>query len=502
MLLGIPGSWLLVRRGQVRYVLVALVMILSFAMAFAFGRSSYWFGGLSWPPRFLIPVVPYGILVSFPILQRATRRPRQIGWLILVAGCFAYGVWIQLSAISLNWTEYGNALPPEAQGFGEWTGGLNLVEYLRWVVIPGLWSHTPLDIVWTRLNIPGFIAFFALLATMATFVLCRLLRSAARVQRWWLVLLILGFLFATGLGLRTIYIDPEFQGDNQALQQILPVIEFETKPGDVLLLSDLSYERFFSNYAGFDYPRVVSLPFQPGEQPSPEQAPQVVSDNPDNLVHPTTGPMIFALAQQRPRLWLLSSSGPFIPWTVRPVERFMMAHFYPIREVSTDPHVRLIEFSTVPAPDLFAFRAPAYSSDLVYGVSMHLLGYDLPAGTTYQPGDVLPISLYWMADAQLDEDYTVAWFLRTAEGAPVTQGWDLEPGGGFTPTSSWLVNAPIWDHRAIRLPADLEEGEYRLWVVVYSIGLDGTVHNLPVSGQETLDNTIGVLPTVISITSD
>jgi hypothetical protein len=184
---------------------------------------------------------------------------------------------------------------------------------------------------------------------------------------------------------------------------------------------------------------------------------------------------------------------------VRPVERFMAAHFYPIREIVTDPHVRLIEYSTLPAPDLFTFRGPEHTIDLVYGESLHLLGYDLPLGTQYQPGDLLPISLYWMADAPLAEDYTVAWFLRTSEGAEVAQGWDTAPGGGFAETSGWQVNAPVWDHRAMYLPEDLAAGEYRLWVVVYRVDLDGNVHNLPVSGHETVEDFIGVLPAVITI---
>ncbi len=499
ILLALPGGWLLARRGHWRYLLVFLVMVLSFALVFAFGRGSNWFGGLSWPPRFLIPVVPFGILAAFPVLARVTRRPVPAGWLLLVVGLFVYGVWIQLSAVSLDWTAYGKALPPEAGGFGDWGGGLNLVAYLRWVVIPGLWATTPLDTAWTRIGVPGFLALFGLLAAASAYLLRRLLNPARDLRVGWIAALVLGLLLSVGLGLRAIYRDPAFMGDNEALNQMLPVIESEAQPGDVLLLSDLSYERFFANYAKFNAPRVVSQPFQPGEQPSPEQPPQVVSDNPDVLVHPSTGPLIFALAEQRERLWLLSSSGPFTPWTVRPVERFMAAHFYPIREIQTDPHVRLIEYSTTQAPDLFAFRGPQYSSDLGFGPSLRLPGYDLPGGPDYAPGDVLALSLYWLTDAPLEADYTVAWFLRTADGAPVVQGWDTAPQGGFARTSGWQVNVPVWDNRALRLPADLEPGDYRLWVVVYQIDLDGNLHDLPVSGQETVEDTIGVLPTVIHV---
>jgi hypothetical protein len=81
-------------------------MLLSFALAFALGRGSMWFGGLSWPPRFMIPVVPFGIIAAFPVLQRVIRRPLAQGWMLLVSGLFVYGLWIQVSAISLDWGAY------------------------------------------------------------------------------------------------------------------------------------------------------------------------------------------------------------------------------------------------------------------------------------------------------------------------------------------------------------------------------------------------------------
>ena len=66
-------------------------------------------------------------------------------------------------------------------------------------------------------------------------------------------------------------------------------IRHETEQGDVVLLADLTYRDFFANYGKFseDDARIVSLPYHPGEQPSPEQAPEIVFDNPDLLLHQT-----------------------------------------------------------------------------------------------------------------------------------------------------------------------------------------------------------------------
>lgn len=495
ILLALPGAWL---SRRYRHLAAAVVMALCFACIYAFWQSGSWFGGLSWPPRFLIPVVPFGIIAAFPVLERVLRAPRN-RWLTgLVAAIFAYGIWIQLSAVTVLWREYGHALPPESGGLGEWGGGLNLVQYLRWVVVPGLWPHTELDFIWVRTGVGWWPLLFGLLLLSGGWLIWRMLRRPGSVRRLVAAVPVV-FALSVLVGLRGVHDDPLFDTSNPALQTMRDIILTETEPDDMVLLSDLAYERFFTNQDRSGSPRVVGLPFQPGEQPSPEQPAEVISDNPDVLIHPTTGPFLFALAQQHDRLFLLASSGPFIPWSVRPVERFMSTYYYPIREIETGPQVRLIEYATTPSPAPYPMLGPAYTTDLQYGDSIRLIGYELPQATHYAPGDALPISLYWQTDAALDTRYKVALFMRHADGAPLTQGWDSEPGGGFTPTDAWLPHVPVWDNRALRLPADTPPGSYRLWVVLYATGADGTIQNLPVTGTDTVEGYIGVLPVTIEV---
>jgi hypothetical protein len=267
----------------------------------------------------------------------------------------------------------------------------------------------------------------------------------------------------------------------------------------VALLSDPEYMPFFLNYARFASPRLVTLPYQPGEQPSPEQPPQVTSDNPDFLVEQNTGPLIHALAETRELLWLISGSGPFLPWAVRPVERFMAAHYFPLAEQAVAPDARLLTYSVASAPDPFAFRGPEYLSDARFSGTLRLAGFDLPRGTVYAPGAALPVSLYWQADGPVSQDYTVAWFLRDATGWEAQQGLDSAPGGGFMPTSAWEAGVPVRDNRALRLPAGLAPGTYQLWVVVYGLDADGAAANLPADGADTREGYIAVLPVAITI---
>lgn len=496
MLLAIPGLWL---SRSWRHGLALVALLLSFSVVYAVWQGPVWFGGLSWPPRFLIPMVPFGLIAALPALDRALRRPLLKPLTLLVVAVFAYGFWVQLSAVTLPWNEYLRGLPPEAGGLGEWGGGLNVVQYLRWVVIPSLWSQSEFDFVWVRAEVVWWPLAFGLLTIVCGFLLWRVL-GGHFAHRWALAGLPLLFATVSFFSLRAVYADPLYDVNNPALGEMQTILQREaSQPGDVVLLSDLAYERYFTNSEPSNGPRIVSLPFQPGEQPSPEQLPQVVSDNPDVLIHPSSGPLIYALAETRERLFVLSSSGPFLPWSVRPVERFMAARYYPLREFETGPQVRLIEYDTTPAPDPYALLGPQYLTDLVYGDAVHLIGYELPRGTNYAPGAALPISLYWQIDSALDASYKAAWFVRDVNGGPVAQGWDVEPGAGFLPTHTWRPGVPVWDNRALRLPPNIPPGDYRLWIVLYATMDDGTVANLPVTGAETLDGYIGVLPTMIEV---
>lgn len=509
-LVALAGAWL---RWRSRYVWVALLMLVSFAGGYALLSGVHWFGGLSWPPRFLVPVVPFLLLAGIPALERALQSPRRWAFTGLSL-LFAYSLWVQFCAVSLRWSAYGTALPPEAAGLIEWGGGLNRVAYLRWLVIPGLWGAQPLDFAWVRAGLPLWPLAFAGLIIAAA---CRLLRiprhhlpsteyqvlhtqNPEPTPTLFPYLLLAAWLLLTGLALRALYeTDSLYNAGNPALHAMLTNLERETTAEDIVLLSNPAYVDFFFNYAKLhDAARPIALPIHPGDRPSEEQPPLIEAANPDVLVKMQTIPLIYALAAERERIWLLENFGPALPWTVRPVERFMAAHYHPLRVLESAPQVRLIEFITAGQPDPFGGRAPAIPTDLRFGDHIHLLGFDLPAGTHYAPGAALPVALAWQTSAPLEADYTVGLFLRTADAQPVTQS-DVQPGWGFSPTSGWTPGALVWDARALRLPADLAPGSYQLWVKVYRFDADFQPVDLPVAGSGTRDNVIGVLPVQIDV---
>ncbi|MFN2169098.1 MAG: hypothetical protein ACK2U9_22930, partial [Anaerolineae bacterium] len=99
------------------------------------------------------------------------------------------------------------------------------------------------------------------------------------------------------------------------------------------------------------------------------------------------------------------------------------------------------------------------------GDQIELVGYDLPA-FAWQPGDILPLSLFWQPSAGVTADYRVFVHLLDADGQIVAQT-DTAPVGGSRPTASWTAGEMIRDPVGIMVPPTIAEGEYRLVVGMY-----------------------------------
>ena len=105
----------------------------------------------------------------------------------------------------------------------------------------------------------------------------------------------------------------------------------------------------------------------------------------------------------------------------------------------------------LPAKFVFgAFKTDAYSSEPFNPSELFirpagyvgLLGYNLPQ-TRLEPGDALPVTLYWQALEPTDEDISI--FLQLVAGQDQVLGQvDSYPGGGAYPTSMWSPGPASW----------------------------------------------------------
>lgn len=520
VLLTLPGAYLLWRENRLRHMCAALLIIFGFAFGYALLRGSEWFGGTIWPQRFLLPVLPCLLWLMFPALDRIFKRPMRRLWLALFVVLVLYSLWWQLSGIAFRWESYSRATYEVSEGgLVYWLPGFNDPRYIRPVVLAPLWATDPLNFAWVRTGvwwIPLVFGGFAL----ACFALIRAtLRQRISLRRMgWLPVLIPLHLLLVYILLRAIYIDPAYAGDRTDLHEMVDLIGAEVPPGEFVLLADREYNYgtygadgnyFFLNYGKLGQVRLLGFPFHPGDRASCDQPLRVEAQNPMAQLEHYTVPTINHLADHHERLWVLVSSGPALPCVKRAMERFMGMFYYRISggpetpNRQTSVNARLLEYHTADAPDPYAFQGAEQAVDLRFqtleGGTLDLIGQTLPAGTTFAPGDWLPVSFYWQTETMHTQLYTVAWYLAKDGGVSVT-GENTWPGATFAPTTLWGPGVPVWDHRALHLPSDLAAGDYQLWVKVYSRdAAAGEIVDLAADGENVIDGVIGVLPVVIEI---
>jgi len=92
------------------------------------------------------------------------------------------------------------------------------------------------------------------------------------------------------------------------------------------------------------------------------------------------------------------------------------------------------------------------------------------SNTELKPGDPICLELQWGTTSQLPTNYTVFVHVLDQNGQPVAQS-DLQPGGGYAPTSGWPIGQPITDRHGLVLPPTLAPGTYQIVIGLY--GSDG-----------------------------
>lgn len=498
LLFAIVGIWRLRQAERWREIAFTILLLLGYAAGHALLTGVHWFGGLSWPPRFLLPTVPFVMLLTLPTIEQLLSASIHRAWRILALLLVSYSAAIQIIAVTSFTDAYVGLLPAASNGLLEWLPGLNNPQYLRWVLLPQSWSGLGFDVAWIRAGLPLWIVVFAALAVIAFFLAQRPLRGQHPHRLSWLLPVILCFCLALGLRQLNAY-DPLVWTGQPALASVKQILETTAQDGEPLFLADPTYDEFVMNSLRSRSVRPVVLGFQPGEAVSESEPARLTSAYPHSLLEPYAPRVIDQLATQHNRIWVLAHTTPFLSWSIRPLERYMATYYYPLTTNETgDPTVRLLSYDTTPAPTPFAMRLPEHSTALQFGDHIQLQGFTLPNGPLYAKGDHVPITFFWKTEQSLAENYVMAWFVVKADNAhPPIQGHDSMPVAGFVPTATWQTGELIYDNRALQLPASLPSGEYRIWVAIYPAG--NSAERLTVSGPEVIDATLGVLPISLEI---
>jgi len=103
--------------------------------------------------------------------------------------------------------------------------------------------------------------------------------------------------------------------------------------------------------------------------------------------------------------------------------------------------------------------------EATFGDRLHLLGFSL-SGQVWQPGDVVPVTLYWQASAATDGEAKVFLHLYDMEGNLITQsdGW---PYYDTRPPYTWWPGEVVVDPRQLPLPEQVSPGRYIIAAGLY-----------------------------------
>lgn len=450
-----------------------LVMTVTFAAIYAAIRGQLWHGGLGWGGRYMVPVTPFLMLGSLPLLDtflRDTRKLTRVGLGLLSS----LGFVIQLGGTYVSLIDY----------YGFQQAQTHLVPWNDQIIWSVVWSQavgslryisnaTP-DILWL-LPRPNWIS-LGVLALSLVLSITGLLSIYKRSDRFRSHPQILAFSGIAGIISIVLFVlargypDSRMEGHNQDLHALRNRLAEQANNNDTILLTTPRYVSYFMNY--YKLPPIwYSLPLSPGERYSCEDPIRVPEANILRQIdHEVVGMFNRISAKAHPVMWLVVDNGPQVPCATRPVERFFAENAFPVSATDFSPLVRLDEILLLPMP---AKNNPAEVSNFQFGDNIHLLGYDLATNQPrenpyiFQPGDLLGVSLVWETKEALDTNYTFAMYLINEHGEVVLQH-DREPVAGFSPTTTWIPGERLRDNYGFVLPESLPPGEYQLWVVIYS----------------------------------
>ncbi len=246
--------------------------------------------------------------------------------------------------------------------------------------------------------------------------------------------------------LRNLYFNPAYYRDDY--RQIAADIEDMRRDGDAVILNAPNQWEVFTYY----YPdrHVYPAPYRPS------------SDEVKRFVIP--------ILREYERLFVLywghAEADP-----ARYVESSLADHAYKSGE-RWYGDVRLATYGVAPLPG-----RPQTALDVWFGGSVAdspaggdalilLQGYAVAQVVPFEPGDVVPVTLFWEAGTAIEDPYKVTLQILDNEGSLSAQV-DTVPRDGLAPTSNWERGQVLIDRYGILLPQALPPGQYSLVVAVY-----------------------------------
>lgn len=426
------------RRHQAEAALAGAVILVHLLV---YGKWFMWHGGYAWGPRFLVPTMPFFVMVMIPAIEWAKESIRwRVGFLTLAG----LSILLQVLGLSVHFELFqGRLLDTGLPLFAPIT-----FFALRYSPLLGQFSFLRpehLDFAWMsdgQLDLPLLIA----------------LMIAVLLSGWWLFKT-LGRPDAGKTGR-----PPSSRPTN------LPILQSAIPP--TLLI--LAVTAWLLARAHASHPDNLRDPVAILNTHT-TAADAVVTGTPDESVafadlykgradvlglsagSPFDADIEAALtesAQRHPHVWWLPN---WLPSAESSIERWLMGHGFRVED-QTIGERRLALYYFPPEPLIET------GTKATFGDAIILEGAQTPL--KIQAGDVLPVALHWQVKQAVKADYYVFVHLLDADGNRVAQS-DGQPALWTRPTSSWLPGDHILDHHALRLPTTLRPGNYTLIAGLY-----------------------------------
>jgi hypothetical protein len=275
---------------------------------------------------------------------------------------------------------------------------------------------------------------------------------------------------------------------NQELAPGLTLVGFETLPGQSVRSGD----------------RVgASLIWQAGDTPPAQDLAMSFSVNPPEgdeetpLSEPTPLAGGYPVNQWLPgellRGWLTARIPPTQEPGIYKLRLRLSPAANPAQEVAVLP---IGEFKIEGWPRVFTAPQPQLPINTNFNHQATLLGLDFPTlqpsnpkpqtlasnllTFNLHPGDTLPLTLHWQAEAEFDRNYTAFVHLVGPDGLLYGQV-DQIPGAGAYPTTGWLPGEYLTDSYTVSIAPDAPPGDYHLEIGLYD---PDTGQRLPVFGPD------------------
>jgi hypothetical protein len=438
-LFGIPA---LLRR-DMPTALLSLGVIAVYPLLY--GRWYMWWGGWSWGPRFLVPVLPFLSLFLAPVVDWVLRPSRW--WAqALLAVLALLSLLVQVLGVTVDFNDYLLLLYERGIDSGEAIFRVELSPHLgHWTLLrAGVW-----DLAWVR-DLATGVGWSRLLWPLALLAVIlagwHLASGLGRLGRWLfaaaaMVMLAISMMMVARL--------PTRANDWQAgCQELSTALQQAAQPDDAMIVDFLAYS------SHWDLATALLDRYKAG--------PAYLGWARQEPVSVERQALLAGIARKRGRLWLALDTTPEAD-PASTTERWLDENAFRVGDRWLSPSMRLVWYQ-VAGGTLAEGREERL--DLRLGDRLWLEGYS-PAGPLHsRAGDVLSFSLYWQAEEMVGDDYMVFIQLLDREGRLRAQ-LDRQPVGGFRPTSTWQPGETVRDNYGLELPADLPPGDYQLIAGLY-----------------------------------